>query len=281
MDKGHRVSQRASPPALGACLIVLLVLAGPGGAGAQSDPLLDRVERLTDRGETLAARDLLAQWRRDESASAAADERAWAWFLEARLATDGAQAELLYLRVVIEGSTSRYADDALLRLGQYKYTGGDYVKAIEYLGRLRRDYPTSERGPAALLWIARASVALGNSERACSASTQGLREVAISDTTLALALNEAQARCADSVGRYSVQVAAVRDAVAAQRLAQDLLGDGYDAWILNATPRDPLYRVRVGRGLGEEEAQALLRRLASSGFSPFLVSEPTRTGGGQ
>jgi cell division protein FtsN len=76
-----------------------------------------------------------------------------------------------------------------------------------------------------------------------------------------------------------VQVAAFRDEAAAQNLARELLIAGYDAWVLSANADDPIYRVRVGRGLLEAEAQSLIERLVEEGHSPFLVSQPERIGG--
>ena len=256
---------------------------GPSGLGAglaQEADLLDRAEAAADRGETLVARDLLSRWERESEGSASVEERARGWFLKARLTEDAERAEVLYIRVVIEGSSTRYADDALLRLAQYSFVSGDHSKAIEYLGKLRRDYPTSEHGPDALLWIARTASAQGDGQRACQAAEQGLKEVAPIDTALARALAEARRDCGGVAGRYTVQVAALHDALAAQRLAQDLLDQDYTAWILNATPSDPLYRVRVGRSLTEEAAQDMLRRLEEAGFSPFLVVERSGQGGG-
>jgi tetratricopeptide (TPR) repeat protein len=241
---------------------------------AQDTSLLDRAERLADRGDAHAASQALAQWEAEAGGTATLNERARAWFLAGRLADDAAEAELYYLRVVFDGSSSRYADDALLRLGQYKYAQAEYAKAIEYLGRLRRDYPTSELAAEALLWVSKASGALGDSERSCAAVEQGLRELAPTDTLLGRALRDERSRCGESVRRYSVQVAAFKDMAAAQSLARSLLNDGFDAWVMNATERDPLYRVRVGRGLIEAEAQALADRLVQAGHSPFLVSQP-------
>jgi tetratricopeptide (TPR) repeat protein len=242
-------------------------------AQAQDTSLLDRAERLADQGDARAARQALSQWEAEASSDASLDERARAWFLAGRLADDGSEAELYYLRVVFDGSSSRYADDALLRLGQYKYAQAEYAKAIDYLGRLRRDYPTSELAAEALLWVSKAAGALGDSERACAAAEQGLRELPPTDSLLGRSLRDERSRCGELVRRYSVQVAAFQDVAAAQGLARSLLNEGFDAWVLNATERDPLYRVRVGRGLIEAEAQALADRLVQAGHSPFLVSQ--------
>ncbi len=276
MQKRGSLSPRQLSSGLSAAGLLVYLLGAALPATSQVGSMLDQVERLADRGESREARQVLARWEREAGGSAAPEEQARGWYLAGRLAGDGAAAELHYLRVVIEGSGSAYADDALLRLGQYKHARGDFAKAIEHLGRLRRDYPTSEHGPAALLWITRAARSLGDAERACSAAEQGLREVAPNDTLLARYFREERVSCREVDRAYTVQVAAFKEELAAQRLARALLSEGYDAWVLSASPNDPLYRVRVGRGLTEAEAQVLIDRMARAGHSPFLVSQTLR-----
>jgi tetratricopeptide (TPR) repeat protein len=249
-----------------------LLWAGPGGA--QQAALLEQAERMADRGEVREARQTLARWESDFGGSAPVEQRARAWFLAGRLAEEGEEAELHYLRVIVEGSSTTYADDALLRLAQFKYAQEEYAKVVEYLGRLRRDYPTSEHGPEALLWLSRATRQLGDLQRACAAAEQGLVELAPGDTLLQRSLREERQACGAAERTYTVQVAAFQDEGAAQNLARELLIEGFDAWVLAASPNDPIYRVRVGRGLLEPEAQALLERLTRVGHSPFLVSQP-------
>jgi tetratricopeptide (TPR) repeat protein len=262
-----------------AALVVCSIPASARFGRAQDASALDQAERLADRGEIREARQALARWESDFGASAPLDQQARAWFLAGRLAEDGDEAELHYLRVIIEGSTTAYADDALLRLAQYKHAQGEFAKVVEYLGRLRRDYPTSERGPEALLWISRAAREMGDTQRACAAAEQGLVELAPDDTLLERSFREEQSACGTAERTYTVQVAAFREEAAAQNLARDLLIAGYDAWVLGAKPDDPIYRVRVGRGLLEAEAQALIDRLVEDGHSPFLVSQPEPIGG--
>ncbi|NIR45150.1 MAG: tetratricopeptide repeat protein [Gemmatimonadetes bacterium] len=266
---------------MAALAVGLWSVAGPPrDVKAQESDLLAQAEALADEGVAGQARQLLARWEDEHGASAPLDERARAWYLAARLAEEGETAELLYLRVIVEGSSTPYADDALLRLGQYKFAQGEHGKAIEYLGRLRRDYPTSEHGPTALLWIARSARLAGDDARACAAAEQGLNElVPATDPDLEIALLEQRRGCHDVTGAYTVQVAAFRDDAAAQNLARELLTLGFDAWVLNATADDPIYRVRVGRRLIEGEAKALVERLTRMGYSPFIV-QGTRTTGG-
>jgi tetratricopeptide (TPR) repeat protein len=259
--------------------VVLCLVMLTRAAAAQESSALERAERHADRGEVEAAREALAGWQSEFESSATLNERARAWYLAARLAEDGATAEFNYLRVVIEGSATAYADDALLRLAQFKYSQGEHSKAIEYLGRLRRDYPTSEHNSVALLWLSRTASAMGDAERACEAAEQGLRELPPGDAELERSLHEERGACEQTARAYTVQVGAFNDAGAAQALARELLAHSFDAWVLNATPQDPLYRVRVGRGLIEAEAETLADRLVAAGYSAFLVSQSSEAGG--
>lgn len=263
-----------------AWVLAVGLLMSATAAAAQDASALERAEAHANRGEMEAARQVLASWENEYGSAASLSQRARAWFLAARLTEDGPTAELIYLRVAIEGSATPYADDALLRLAQYKYAQGEYSKAIEYLGRLRRDYPTSEHSSAALLWLSKSASAMGDAERACEAADQGLRELPPGDTELERLLQAERTGCGETARTYTVQVGAFNEVAAAQSLARDLLSRSFDAWVLNATPEDPLYRVRVGRGLIEAEAETLADRLVAAGYSPFLVSQSGRTGGG-
>ncbi|MGH7545452.1 MAG: tetratricopeptide repeat protein, partial [Gemmatimonadota bacterium] len=92
---------------------------------AQEPALLVRAERALQEGRTAEARELLTRWRTEAGDSAAGAEEALGWYLSGRLALDAAEAELYYLRVLLDASDSRFADDALLRLAQYQLALGN------------------------------------------------------------------------------------------------------------------------------------------------------------
>ncbi len=278
MAKGLGGSVRFWCGLVAVCLSVSSI--GVSQAMTQEESALDRAERLANEGEIREARQALASWESEHGELAPLNERVRAWYISARLTEDASEAELLYLRVIIEGSSTRYADDALLRLGQYMYTTQAHDRAIDYMVRLRRDYPTSEHAPEALLWIARSARALGDNERSCAAAEQGLSELApAANPDLEIALLEQSRGCRDTEGSYTVQIAAFRDEVAAQNLARELLSMGFDAWVLGATSEDPVHRVRVGRRLIRGEAEALHERLTRMGYSPFIVQQQQPPGG--
>lgn len=261
---------------------VLLVL-WTGTAGVQElEGPLERAERALAAGRTVEAREILSRWREEVADSVAEADRARGWYLSGRLALDAAEAELYYLRVVFDASDSPYADDALLRLAQYHLALGDPARAEDYLLRLRREYPASDLGAEALLWLSHAKRQASDFDAACGAANQGLNELQRGDANLRAALTEALTRCrepsrpaAARKGGYSVQVAALSTGEAAQALAERLREAGFDAWV-QPPGGGALHRVRVGRGLSEADAQRLAQQLTAGGYAAFLVAEERR-----
>lgn len=76
-------------------------------------------------------------------------------------------------------------------------------------------------------------------------------------------------------GGWSVQVAALSKADAAQDMAAGLKKKGYAAFVLEHRSGDRvLYRVRVGPEPQRDRAEALARRLTAEGFKPSVVPPP-------
>ena len=70
---------------------------------------------------------------------------------------------------------------------------------------------------------------------------------------------------------FTVQVGSFLIEENAKRLKQRMERYGPSSITLYQTNRQTFYRVRVGDFRGEDQAQALFRRLAREGFSPFVV----------
>ena len=181
--------------------LALALLAAPAVAHAQ-DRTLDRVQNLIATGRLTEARNTLTQWERthaDPASNAASDDRARALFLAGSLSTDATEAENTFLGVVLSYPSSPVAAEALLRLGQGRYTAGDHQRAIEYLERLRSDYPRSPQRETGLLWLARARLAAGDAATACGIARQSLFGT-INDNVRTLIELERDRACAQSGG---------------------------------------------------------------------------------
>jgi DedD protein len=69
----------------------------------------------------------------------------------------------------------------------------------------------------------------------------------------------------DASGRFTIQVAALKEARGAQRMVDDLRSKGYPAYhIRNASGRDVWFRVRVGAFKERADAEKLLKKLKNN-----------------
>jgi len=72
---------------------------------------------------------------------------------------------------------------------------------------------------------------------------------------------------------YTVQVAASRDKLDAEKLVKELKSRGFAVFVVRpeySEARDKLYRVQVGPFATREEAQKVRERIAKEGFKPFI-----------
>lgn len=279
-------------------LMVGLILTQP--LAAQEDPLLSAAVQLATEGYADSARTLVQQ---RISALAPSDPRyPEALFAAGVVATDINEALNYFRRVSIEYSRSAWADHALLRLAQLAFAAGDAQGTLRSSQRILTDYPLSEVRADANFWAGRAYLELGNAVEGCRLLTEAERQANVvpetPDTTVTADLELAHRaayhlqRCttvfaamdsaaADTVDAppaqpvegplvYSVQVAAVGTATAADQAMRSLNAAGYDPHVIRDT--DGLFKVRVGRYAARQEAQQLAQDIRRKlGGSPFVV----------
>ena len=78
---------------------------------------------------------------------------------------------------------------------------------------------------------------------------------------------------AESTGNYFVQIAAVRDRSAAERLIEELRGNGYPVRLFSeAEGRGALYKVRVGGYTTEQQAREAVTGLVNKGYQGAWVT---------
>lgn len=159
---------------------------------AQSDPALVAIVELARSGLVDSARTLIRG------------------VVERTAATDSGYPEILYTsgllaateyerrialrRVVVEYSTSSWADDALLLIGQVEYANGNPGLALAQFNRIVSDYPGSPLIPTAAFWGARAAADMRDGSTACRLADRGLA-VADLDVELANQLRFQRQRC--------------------------------------------------------------------------------------
>lgn len=257
-------------------------------AAAQDDSLLTAAVQLATEGQGDSARTLVQ--RRLDGLSPADSLYPQALYVAGVVARDAGTAMTNFRRVSIEFSSSVWADRALLRLSQLSYAAGDMTAAQRAALRVLSDYPLSTVRPEAAFWAGRAQLELGNAADGCRLLTEA-RHGATEDVELANRVQYHLQRCEavlagtdTSRGRpqpvagptarvlYSVQVAAVGTAVAADELMRALRADGYDPHVVRA--EDGLFRVRVGRYPTRTDADRIANDLKRRrGGSPFVVEE--------
>jgi tetratricopeptide (TPR) repeat protein len=269
-------------------LLLLAFLLPAGSLPAQEDSTLAAAVQLSTEGQSDSARSLL----QGAFATVSPRDSLYPGLLYAAgvVAGDVDSAMNYFRRVSIEYPRSAWADSAFLRLAQVAFAAGDAGGALRSSERVLSDYPLSELHAEASFWTARALLELGRADEGCQLLVQA-RDEAVVDVELANRAAYHLQRCAavlaaadttpDSVapatpppGRqvYSVQVAAVGTATAADEVMQSLAAAGYQPHVVRDT--DGLFKVRVGRHANRAEAQrqvAPIRRAV--GGSPFVVEE--------
>ena len=115
-----------------------LLCLGLGAQLLQGQETVDGYIRMALQGERETPLQALPQLRRDHPN----DSRVL--YLEALLTEDGEQAVALYRRIARDFPSSSYADDALLKIGEYLYARGLYIQASKQLQKIPIHYPRSD-----------------------------------------------------------------------------------------------------------------------------------------
>ncbi len=272
----------------------LSLLAAPLGAQQQGvapqDALMREVIRLATEGQTDSAKALI----NTQLSSLSPFSEGYPYVLfTAGLVSDTAEtAEQYFRRVSIEYSDSPWADRSLLRLAQLAFADGDLSDSRRYTDRILLDYPTSPVRAEAAFWAGRAEFDLNNSTAGCQYMVQ-----AQSESSVNIELGNRAAfylqRCADVFAAqqagtvnadsaaaetpdpgttvFSVQVAAVRTASAADAAMQSLRAQGYSPRVFR---QGGFFKVRIGRFTSRSDANDLARQLTRRlGEGPFVVEE--------
>ena len=267
---------------------VLLVFATP--LAAQEDSILIRVVQLATEGRSDSAR-VLARARLSRLTPSDSIYPG-VLFVAGVVSSDRDSALTYFRRVSIEFPRSAWADSAYLRLAQLAFAAGNTDAALRSSEHILTDYPLSGLRPEASLWAGRAHLELGTTAEGCELLMQA-RDAAGVDVELANRAAYHLQRCgavlaasdstrADTVrsvrpplsGRpvFSVQVAAVQTATAADQVMRLLVDAGYEPHVLRDA--DGLFKVRVGRYADRAEAQRTVTSVRRAlGGSPFVVEQ--------
>jgi tetratricopeptide (TPR) repeat protein len=266
-------------------LLTALMMARP--LAAQQDSLMRMAVQLATEGQGDSARALVsATLQRLSPRDPLYPE---ALFAAGAVADQSTVAMTYFRRVSLEYPNSEWADRSLLRLAQLAFASGDAAAAQRATHRILADYPLSDIRAEATFWAAQASFEVGNLTEGCGLLRQA-GEIAGDNIELAnrvrfhlqrcqalqIAGDSARADTIDPAGGpviYTVQVAAVQTAAAADEMMERLHAAGFEPHVVR-DPTDGLFKVRVGRFAGRQDAQRLVGDLRRRiGGQPFVVEE--------
>jgi len=187
-------------------------------------------------------------------------------YFRALLEEDGEKARDLYSRVYQAHGTSKYADDALFRIGQYYYARGQYHRARNAFSVLARSYSGSSIKDDSQYLICQSLLAEGKSDSARlffytfvrNSPDSPYSDLAILD--LEYHLGGAPDLSVES-HPYAVQVGAFSKWLNAKKAREKCHESGLDAGIVPIKRSGrTLYAVRIGQFNSREEAARFAMR---------------------
>ncbi len=204
------------------CALASVLLLGTGSrAAAQTDARLVQAVELAQNGGRDSATVLVREVQKTAPAGSAL--YAEALYTAGMLATDPDTMRRMLQQVIVEQSLSPWADDALLRLAQLDYAGGNLPAAMRDLERLRADFPRSDVFAEAAFWAARTYFDARQERPGCEWVGMGLARAGDTATTVR-----------DQLGVF------------ARRCSATALADG-SAKAPPGPPRDTIVLVQAGR----------------------------------
>ncbi len=294
-------TRRLTP--LGVLALILAVGLMPAALRAQTNPQLASAVQLAQDGHADSARAVVRALL--DATDPGNDLYAEVLFTSGIVAATEFDRRIALRRVIVEYSTSAWADDALLLLAQVEYAGGNPGASMSQVNRLLADYPSSPLRAVAAFWAARAAGDLRNGAEACRLADLGLA-AGPDDIELRNQLEFQKQRCgsiqaqgidpaapaetptpsrttptppppppppaaAPARGGFRVQVIAAPDQASADRQVTRLKGIGYEATVLR---EGGFFKVRTASFATRALANQALARIRSQlGGQPFIVAD--------
>jgi cell division septation protein DedD len=264
--------------------VVLLAITAIRPAAAQDDARLRGAVALAQEGKRDSAMTAVNAVR--YAAPAGSALAAEALYTAGILATNADTMRRILQQVVVEQSLSPWADDALLRLAQLDYAGGNLPAATRDLERLRSDFPNSDVFAEAAFWAARTYFDARQDRPACEWVGLGLARAADNQTELLERFAAFARRCPGLDARRETRdtspavetaqptVDSQRSTVDSQQSTADSQASAADTASLTVDRRpSTAFRVQViaaGTRAIANETVSSLRRL---GFDAVIVEE--------
>lgn len=208
-------------------------------------------------------------------------------YTQGSIARTTTEMQRAYQKVAVEYPTSRWAEDALLRLAQMDFASRNYAGTVRTASQIPANNPSSPLLPAAAYWAARAEFELGKTSEGCVWIARGIASAG-DDVEARNRLEFLQGRCTPgagdsaglpaslppappAAGPWGVQVAAVSSQASANSVLSDLKAMGLTGSVIHEGGN--LYKVRVTGLPSREAADSTVAAVkAKLGGSPFVVA---------
>jgi SPOR domain len=238
---------------------------------AQSNPRLLDAVRLAQAGRSDSAHGVVSRMLASTPASDSVYPEVV--YTMGLVSGDLDEMQRYFQRVVVEYSTTRWADVSLYRLAQIAFVRKDWEVATRQLERIRSDYPGSALLPRAAFWAAQIYADHRNdAPAACRWAADGLAHAA-NDPEMQKSLGEFQAkRCgkvqADGGGRKRTEADA---GVKADSSAKP--DSSASAPVRPGPPPSAPYQVQVAAMATPEQAADVVEKLRQAGFEATVVTD--------
>jgi cell division septation protein DedD len=173
--------------------VLAVALAAPPVQAQGSGTPYQRAERLVREGRGTEGRAIVDSVLR--SLPEDSPELSEALYWRATLASDAADAERDYRRIIVEHPSSSRSEDALINLAQLELARGDRSRAIATLERFEREHPSSASRARVTLWRARALFDARDEAGACAAIASARSRVGENDVELRNQIDFLAPRC--------------------------------------------------------------------------------------
>ena len=209
-------------------------------------------------------------------------------FLQALLITDGQEAIEIYKKIYKFHKNNKYADDAVMRIGEFYYVSGLYIQAAEWFKKIHMYYRKSDHLETGINLFLKCLIIAGSNDTAYAYSqtfNSVFPKVQINNDLI-----KAFEKGSDDIGcigcnvieeikpeiknnQFSIQVGAYSKRDNAEQTMYNLRSVGYPSRIYEISKKNKiLYTVRCGFYEDRKSANKIKKRLRIHlGYDPIIV----------
>ena len=211
-------------------------------------------------------------------------------YLQALLISDGNDALEIYKKIYKRHKNNKYADDAVMKIGEYYYVSGLYIQAAEWFKKIHMYYRKSEHLENGINLFLKCLIIAGSNDTASSYS-QTFNTI-FPKVKIDNRISESLKFSTDDIGctgcnvieeikqenkkkQFTIQVGAYSKRENAELAMYNLRSVGYPSRIYDVRKKNKiLHTVRCGFYEDRKSAEKIKKRLRIHlGYDPIIVSE--------